>query len=128
MAVYPFFGTVASTVGNLLKLQGLAVASHVQRRIREVPGERETVSRAARRILRVFIDWGVFAEGSDKGVYFPGKTFTLSDHRLVLWVMEAALRAHDRQTLDLASICTMPSLFPFHLKHIPQSVIMRAEG
>ena len=36
MAVYPFFGTVATVVGRLLRLQGTAGASQVQRRIREL--------------------------------------------------------------------------------------------
>ncbi|GMA49210.1 hypothetical protein GCM10025857_05670 [Alicyclobacillus contaminans] len=58
MAVYPFWGVVAAHVGRLLKLQGTAVASQVQRRLREHYGERETVSRAVRRVLRSFVDWG----------------------------------------------------------------------
>ena len=58
MAVYPFFGTVADAVGRLLRLQGTAGAAQVQRRLRERFGERETVARAARRILRAYIDWG----------------------------------------------------------------------
>ena len=50
MAVYPFWGAVAASVGRLLRLQGTAAASHIQRRVREKYGERETVSRAARRV------------------------------------------------------------------------------
>src|SRR5437870_6901212 len=69
MAVYPFFGAVAETVGRLLRLQGSAVAAHVQRRVREQLGERETVARAARRILRCFVDWNVLQETAEKGVY-----------------------------------------------------------
>jgi len=45
MAVYPFWGAVASSTGRLLRLQGTASASQVQRRLREKYGERETVSR-----------------------------------------------------------------------------------
>jgi hypothetical protein len=46
MAVYPFWAAVAKQVGRLLRLQGSAAAAHVQRRVREQYGERETVSRA----------------------------------------------------------------------------------
>ena len=42
MAVYPFWAAVASHVGRLLKLQGSAAATHIQRRMREQYGERET--------------------------------------------------------------------------------------
>lgn len=64
MAVYPFFGTVANAVGRLLRLQRTAGAAQVQRRL----GERETVARAARRILRAYIDWGVLEQTGQKGL------------------------------------------------------------
>ena len=69
MAVYPFFGTVADAVGRLLRLQGTPSAAQVQRRLRERHGERETVARAARRILRAYIDWEVLQETEEKGLY-----------------------------------------------------------
>ncbi len=59
LAAYPFWGAVAAHTGRLLRLQGSAAAAHVQRRVKEEYGERETASRAARRVLRSFIDWGV---------------------------------------------------------------------
>ena len=62
LAAYPFWGAVAAHTGRLLRLQGTAAAAHVQRRVREEYGERETASRAARRVLRSFIDWGVLSE------------------------------------------------------------------
>src|SRR5437764_12100172 len=67
MAVYPFFGAVAETVGRLMRLQGTCAAAQIQRRMREQLGERATVARAARRILRCFVDWGVLQE--TQGVY-----------------------------------------------------------
>ena len=62
MMAYPFFGAVADATGRLLQLQGTAGAAQVQRRLREQMGERETVARAVRRILRGFIDWGALLE------------------------------------------------------------------
>ena len=35
MAAYPFWSGVAVQVGRLLKLQGAAAATHIQRRVRE---------------------------------------------------------------------------------------------
>ena len=72
LAAYPFWGAVAAHTGRLLRLQGSAAAAHVQRRVKEQYGERETASRAARRVLRSFIDWGVLIETHDKGVYARG--------------------------------------------------------
>jgi hypothetical protein len=67
MAAYPFFGAVAETVGRLMRLQGTCVAAQIQRRLREQLGERDTVARAARRILRCFVDWDVLQETREKG-------------------------------------------------------------
>lgn len=59
LAVYPFWGAVAAHTGRLLRFQGTAAAVHIQQRVKEDYGERETASRAARRVLRSFIDWSV---------------------------------------------------------------------
>jgi hypothetical protein len=72
MAVYPFWAAVAAHTGRLLRLQGTAAAAHVQRRVREQYGERETVSRAARRVIRSFVDWDVLSETFEKGIYSQG--------------------------------------------------------
>ena len=69
MAVYPFWSSVATQVGRLLRLQGSAAAAQVQRRIREQYGERETVARRARYVLRSYLDWGVLQETGAPGVY-----------------------------------------------------------
>ena len=56
MAACPFFGTAADAAGRLLRLQGTAAAAQIQHRLRERLGERETVARAARRVLMASID------------------------------------------------------------------------
>src|SRR5947209_6488434 len=88
MAAYPFFGTVAEATGRLLRLQGSAGAAQVQRRTREQLGERETVARAARRILRCFLDWGVLEVSTEKGVYQAAAVRTVEDTRLAAWLLE----------------------------------------
>jgi len=65
MAVYPFWGTVASHVGRLLNLQGTVSVNQIQRRVREQYGERATVSRAAQRVLRSIVNWKVLKETSE---------------------------------------------------------------
>ena len=93
MAVYPFFGAVANAVGRLLRLQGTTGAAQVQRRLRERFGERETVARAARRILRAYIDWGVLHETEEKGLYRSPAKRPIDDIPLALWALKATLYA-----------------------------------
>ncbi|RLB65847.1 MAG: hypothetical protein DRH04_10050 [Deltaproteobacteria bacterium] len=118
MAVYPFWGAVAAQVGRLLRLQGTAAASQVQRRMREHYGERDTVSRAARRVLRNFVDWGVLKETSGKGIYTQGISRTINHVELIAWLAEAFLHAHPNGSVALRTVLDSTSLFPFDLSPI----------
>src|SRR5207244_3478913 len=126
MAAYPFFGRVAETTGRLLRLQSTVAAAQVQRRIREELGERETVARAARRILRSFHDWGVLEETGRRGVYQPAPSLPLSDPRLASWLLEATLVASRSTTMSFKALLQNPSLFPFALQ--PLSAVALTAG
>ncbi|MGD0627136.1 MAG: hypothetical protein ABSB32_20815 [Thermodesulfobacteriota bacterium] len=115
MAVYPFWASVASQVGRLLKLQDSAAAAHIQRRMREQYGERETVSRAARRVLRSYLDWGVLKATKMKGVYQQGLSLPLHDRKLIAWLIEASLYSRSNGSASTREIIEHPSLFPFQI-------------
>jgi hypothetical protein len=116
MASYPFWGLVAETVGRLLRLQHTAGATQVQRRLREQLGERETVARAARRVLRSFVDWGVLTETEEKGVYGPATARSIARNDLAVWLFEATLRAAGSKTTSLKLLGQAPALFPFEMQ------------
>ena len=115
MAVYPFFGTVADAVGRLLRLQGTAGAAQVQRRLRERFGERETVARAARRILRAYIDWGVLVETDEKGLYRGAGKRVIDDASLAVWAIKALLLASGDNPRSASALLHGPHLFPFDI-------------
>ena len=115
MAVYPFFGTVADAVGRLLRLQGTAGAAQVQRRLRERFGERETVARAARRILRAYIDWGVLLETDEKGHYRGTGKRAIDDSQLAVWAAQAMLLASGDSSRSASALLRGPHLFPFDM-------------
>jgi hypothetical protein len=126
MAVYPFWSGVATQTGRLLRLQGSAAAAHVQRRVREQYGERETVSRAARRVLRSFLDWGVLEEAGKKGIYKAGPCLAVEDPRLIAWLVEAALQSRLNSAAPLNELLASPSLFPLRLGPIGAQELMTA--
>ena len=115
MAVYPFFGTVAGAAGRLLRLQGSVGAAQVQRRLREQFGERETVARAARRILRVFIDWSVLLETGKKGVYRGAEKHEVGGSTLSVWAIRAVLAAKGGKPRPVPTLLHGPHLFPFDI-------------
>ena len=92
IAAYPFWSGVAVQVGRLLRLQGSAAAAQVQRRVREQYGERETVSRATRRVLRSYLDWGVLQESGATGIYTAGTTLAIDNSRLIAWLAEPSVK------------------------------------
>jgi hypothetical protein len=128
MAAYPFWSSVATQTGRLLRLQGSAAAAHVQRRLREQYGERETVSRAARRVLRSYLDWGVLQETGAKGVYSAGVTLAADDSRLIAWLAEASLHARANGSAPLKDLIDSPSLFPFRFKPVHAENLVAASS
>ncbi|MDA8218371.1 MAG: hypothetical protein M0Z94_12210 [Dehalococcoidales bacterium] len=123
-AVYPFWSGVATQVGRLLRLQGSAAAAHVQRRVREQYGERETVSRAARRVLRSYLDWGVLQESGEMGVYIAGPSLAVDDPRLIAWLVEASLHARANCSAPLKDLLDSPSLFPLRPKPMQAEIFL----
>ncbi len=116
MAAYPFFTTVAENVGRLLRLQNDVSVIQLQKRMREKMGERETVVRSARQVMRCWVDWGVLIESGKKGVYAATKTHAITDTRLTSWLLEGALIASEGETAVLHNLVNYtPALFPFTL-------------
>jgi len=115
IAVYPFVGVVPEAVGRLLRLQGLCATAQVQRWVREQLGERETVARAARRVLRCFIDWGVLQETNEKGVYQAVPVRSATGKKLAAWLIEATLLAIGSHVAPLKAVTQTPMLFPFSI-------------
>ncbi len=128
MAAYPFWSNVAVQVGRLLRLQGSVAAIQVQRRVREQYGERETVSRAARRVLRSYLDWGVLQETGAKGIYSGETTLAVDDSRLIAWLAEASLHARANGSAPLKDLIDSPSFFPFRIKPVHADSLVAASS
>ena len=118
LAVYPFWGDVAAQAGRLLRLQADLTTAQVQRRIRERYGDRETVSRATRRVLRSFIDWGVLDDTESRGRYTQGECYLITDEAMIAWLAEAILRSRSASNMGARSLSDDAAIFPFHLKYM----------
>lgn len=123
MAAYPFWRVVADVTGRLLRLQASATAREVQRRVRELYGERETVSRSARYVLRAFADWGVVVETDTKGRYVGPNPMKIDDPAVATWLLEATMFAGETSSTDFRSLANSPALFPFQLTRITSDAL-----
>jgi len=128
MAVYPFWGVVASHVGRLLKLQETIVAKQVQRRVKEQYGERETAARRARYVLRSFVDWGVLQDLPRRGEYRKGIEIFVDQPALIAWLTEALLRSKPNGSLPFAEVAGSTSLFPFNVGYLPAEQVAATSG
>lgn len=118
MAVYPFWRVVADVTGRLFRLQGTAAPLQVQRRVKELLGEREAVARSARYVLRAFADWGVIADSAQKGEYSPALPYPVVDSKLAIWLLESAIVSAPDGISDFRSLVNGPSLFPFQISRL----------
>jgi hypothetical protein len=116
MAAYPFWGEVAAVTGRLLRLQGTAAAIQIQRRVREIYGEKETAYRSARYVVSAFHQWGALKEKGDKGVYTTNAPIRVTEARLIGWLVEAYLLSRREDRATPKSILDSPAFFPFVLQ------------
>ena len=114
LAVYPFWGAVATSVGRLLRLQGAASVGQVRRRMHEVYGDRSTVSKATNRVLRSCIDWGVLVDAKSRGVYGASMNLEIASPKLAAWLVEALLTGNVNSASPM-HLQSHPSLFPFSI-------------
>lgn len=115
MVAYPVFRDAAATVGRLLALQGDVSLAQTQHRLAESYGDRSTLTRASRRIVRSMVQWGAIQEGYRKGVFLPPQKRTSDSPDLQLWLMEALLTAKDAETVEATQLLKSPELFPFSI-------------
>lgn len=118
MAAYPFWRVIADVTGRLFRLQGSVAPLQVQRRAKELLGEREVVARSTRYVLRAFTDWGVIDDSRNKGEYSPAPAIEIADVKTAVWLMEAAVLSMPGASVDFDSLVKAPSLFPFHIGRI----------
>ena len=69
----------------------------------------------ARRLLRMFVDWGVLTETEKKGVYGRGQVQRVDRADLAAWLVEAGLTASGGGPIALSSLSRWPMLFPFEI-------------
>lgn len=115
LLAYPFFRDVAATVGQLGRLQDVFSLAQVQRRMVEAWGQRTSLQRAVRRLVRTFFEWGVIREAEKRGNYTVAPARTTEDGDLALWLFDCALRAHESEQVPLQDLGRLSYIFPFDL-------------
>lgn len=117
-AAYPFWHKVANLIGRLLSLQEIVSQRQVRNRCYEAFGEKTTVERSARRVVRTFVSWGVLDETDTTGCYRKGATTRITDPELVCLLYESSLAASSDHIMPLSTLQNSPALFAFKMPTI----------
>jgi len=111
---YPFWAGVAKQVGRLLNLQDQVTKKQIIQRLKEQYGDRQTISRYARYVIRSFVAWGILKDTSVKGIYAQDQIFSAGQNQTILLV-ESLLLSSPEPSLPLKVVLNSPSLFPFQI-------------
>lgn len=114
-AAYPFWFSVARQTGRLLALQDQVTQTQITNRLKEQYGDRQTVSRYARYVIRSFIAWGVLKDSDTKGCYEKVAPVCITDSDLAILMFESALLATPEAKCALGLLLNNPAFFPFQL-------------
>lgn len=124
-AAYPFWFNVAFQVGRLLNLQNSVTQAQVRLRCFEALGQRSTVERSVRRVVRTFVAWGVLTDAAERGSYERTVQLQVVDSELATLVLESALLATPGATGLLGALLGSPAFFPFQLPAVSSEDIVR---
>ncbi|NLZ63458.1 MAG: hypothetical protein GX902_06580 [Lentisphaerae bacterium] len=124
-AAYPFWFNVARQAGRLLALQDQVTQAQIINRLKEQYGDRQTVSRYARFVIRSFIAWSVLKDSKARGCYEKAAVSSIADTDVAILLIESALHADPKAKSSLAELLHNPGLFPFQLPIITGDFIAR---
>jgi hypothetical protein len=114
-AAYPFWSSVARQAGRLLALQNQVTQTQIINRLKEQYGDRQTVSRYARFVIRSFAAWGVLKDSEIKGIYEKTALVSIADPNLAILMLESALLATPEAKGALGLLLNNPAFFPIQL-------------
>jgi len=127
-AAYPFWFEVAAKIGRLLNLQEQVTQAQVVLRLKENYGDRQTISRRARYVIRSFVSWGVLKDSEIKGSYEKVTPVPITDYSLATFMLEAALNAMPEGKTALGLLLNNPAFFPFILPVLRGDFIAQQTG
>jgi hypothetical protein len=115
-AAYPFWFNVARQTGRLLSLQDQVTQMQIINRMKEQYGDRQTISRYAKYVIRSFVVWGVLTDTGSKGCYAKSPKIQIDQVDRAALVYESVLLAEQVPKIAISLVQSNPALFPFAIQ------------
>lgn len=115
-AAYPFWFNVARQTGRLLSLQDQVTQVQIINRMKEQYGDRQTISRYAKYVIRSFVAWGVLTDTGSKGCYAKSPKVPIDQVDRTALVYESVLLAEQIPKIAISLVQSNPALFPFAIQ------------
>lgn len=115
-AAYPYWFNVARQTGRLLSLQDQVTQLQIINRMKELYGDRQTISRYTKYVIRSFVAWGVLTDTVSKGCYAKAPRIRIDQLDDAALIYESALHAEQVPKLAISLIQSNPAFFPFEIK------------
>jgi hypothetical protein len=124
-AAYPFWFNICYIFGSLFKIQNQITRPQIMKRISEILGERNTVGRCSRFVIRSLVSWGIIKDSDKKGVYKKGNTISITDSTMLSLLFESALFSINDNKIQLSSLNNCPAFFLFDIPSVSGTQISR---
>ena len=123
-AVYPFWYQTALQVGRLLNLQDQITQKQILERLKEHYGDRQTIDRYSKYVLRSFVYWGILEEAETKGHYRPAAANSIDSDYTTALIFESILLAKKEGKSTVTELLFSPSLFAFEVPQVMASQLV----
>jgi hypothetical protein len=123
-AAYPFWFGVAKQIGRLLNLQDQITKKQIIQRLKEQYGDRETISRFSRYVIRSFVAWDILEDASIKGNYIQKKKISTNQKQVAV-LAESTLLSTTESSHALRNAMEASSLFAFDISPISGDYLLK---
>ena len=110
---YPFWFQTSNVIGRLFGLQEIISKQQIIKRLKEIYGDRQTVARNARYVIRSFVAWDIIKDTDKRGYYCADDAFNTEEEYLISLLCECNLLNTRDGKLPFSSMINSPAFFHF---------------
>jgi hypothetical protein len=125
---YPFWNQTATIIGRLSGFQVQFTHQQVIQRLKEQYGDRSTIERYGRYVIRSFKEWGLIVDTPNRGYYKLPEKVQVKTLQLAALLLESEMIAKQRKYITYSEALAIPAVFAFSLANFTIDQIVRSSS